>query len=104
VLLLATLIWGGCVSCPQYFVTQVDQSDAHGCCHKPAPDRASTAKSCTLQAYDLSAYGLHAVEAPADAGVAAPGLAPPAPTVAVVAVTPSATPPDLLALHRILLI
>jgi hypothetical protein len=53
-LLLTTLIWGGCVSCEQYFMF----GELHGCCNpdghckKKAPVENSSVRDCKQIAFD----------------------------------------------------
>jgi hypothetical protein len=56
-LLTATLLWGGCLSCAQYFMSPVAVA---GHCCKPsgecrkAPNSSSPAKDCAIQAFALA--------------------------------------------------
>jgi hypothetical protein len=55
-LLTATVLWGGCLSCPQYFTSAVSQA---GHCCKPSggckkPQNSSAPKHCTIQSYSLA--------------------------------------------------
>jgi hypothetical protein len=53
-LLVTTLLWGGCISCEQYFMF----GQAHGCCNpdghckRKAPVKNSQARDCKQIAFD----------------------------------------------------
>jgi hypothetical protein len=97
VLLVAVLLWGGCISCSQYF----QFSASHGCCDpvghcRPTP----VSKTCSIQPMHVTALA-HCV-AP-DATVASLTLAPPVPLFAAlseVAIVKE-SPPDLCKLHSV---
>lgn len=96
-LLTAVLLWGGCVSCAQYF----QFTASHGCCNAGGHcRRAPAAKTCSIQP----------MEVPAAAHFTAPALAMsapvPAPPAAVVmapgeASPVQASPPDLCQLYSV---
>ncbi|MBV8830489.1 MAG: hypothetical protein JO108_14785 [Acidobacteriaceae bacterium] len=54
VLLVMTLLWGGCISCEQYFMF----GQSHGCCNpdghckRKAPVKNSRARDCNQIAFD----------------------------------------------------
>lgn len=56
-LLTATLLWGGCLSCAQYFMSPVSQA---GHCCKPSGECRKTqnssppSKDCAIQPYSLA--------------------------------------------------
>jgi hypothetical protein len=105
-LLMATLVWGGCVSCPQFFVTQAGAGNPHGCCNKPVPStdhHSKPSKNCVLQPLDVPAPVADA--APAGGGFEAvrPGDGQRFDD-ALIVVGDRTSPPDRLALHHILLI
>ncbi len=108
-LLLATLLWGGCLSCPQYFMFPASHG---GCCNpaghcKNAPAPAPASRDCNMQAVALPAVSLDA----AAHGLLPLSLAPvvasavPAPVLAAPPSAfgpPHASPPDLSRLHSVL--
>ncbi len=55
-LVTATVLWGGCLSCPQYFTSAVSQA---GHCCKPSGEckktqNSSAPKDCKIQPYSLA--------------------------------------------------
>lgn len=110
-LLPATLLWGGCLACSQYFTSPVSGA---GCCCRPSGEckrtqSSSAPKNCTIQPHALAQTVVlpdHAANLLASV-VATPGdrliLAPP-PTHAIVDV-PSAddrgSPPGLFLLYSV---
>lgn len=60
-LLVATLIWGGCISCDQFFMF----SGSHNCCNpdghcKKEPGKNSSGRECKQIAFDhQKAFDLH---------------------------------------------
>ena len=72
-LLLTTLVWGGCVSCEQYFMLPGAKSccapDGH--CKRSAPAGKSSGRECKQIAFDhQKAFNLH-IDLPIAAVVAA---------------------------------
>jgi hypothetical protein len=97
VLLVAVLLWGGCISCSQYF----QFSASHGCCDPVGHCRRTpVSKTCSIQPMHVTALA-HAVVP--DATVAAVILPPPAPVFAVSSESPvvKESPPDLCKLHSV---
>lgn len=66
-LLLTTLVWGGCISCEQYFMFDGAKScctaDGH-CKTKQPPTKQSTGRACTQIAFDSHKSIDHHVELP----------------------------------------
>ena len=101
-LLVAVLLWGGCLSCSQYFMAPA----SHGCCdpvghcgrvpaHKPID------KDCSIQAMALpGANGTAPI-----AAATVPAATPPPPAQLIVALGRLApilaSPPDLCKLHSV---
>lgn len=55
-LLVVTLLWGGCLSCPQYFMFP---NSHNGCCNpaghcKPVPTHPPASKDCNIQPIALA--------------------------------------------------
>jgi hypothetical protein len=108
-LLIATLFWGGCISCEQYFMWP----GAKGCCApdghcktKKAPTKQDPARECKQIAFDHQKSMDHHIDLPAIAAVA---VELPIRTVETVEhwhgtnpIEPS--PPDLQILHSTFLI
>jgi hypothetical protein len=112
VLLLITLLWGGCVSCSTYFMFPGSPA---GCCnpsgHCKKTPQAPLAKNCTIQPMALAKVSGNPSERPELPMV---GVTPLMPAVmpqakALIARTesfflPQTSPPDLNLLHSVLLI
>ena len=106
-LLVVTLLWGGCVSCSQYFMFANSRA---GCCHPTghcgkAPTTPAS-KDCHIQPLALTKID-GAVGQPSLPAVAAP-VVPLAADLASVFTTrpfafvsPQASPPDLCLLHSV---
>ncbi len=109
-LMVLTLLWGGCISCPQFFMFPTAATGAKACCRKdgscknqkPAPK--TTAKECKR-------ISLEPASAPIELAVDLPPSFAPLPTPALplaVARTQAApaddSPPDRLVLHSTFLI
>ena len=95
-LLVVVLLWGGCVSCSQYF----QFSASHGCCDPAGHCRkAPVSKSCSIQPMDVPALAHAAAPAIASAMV----VVPPVPVVAhfLEARVVETFPPDLCKLHSV---
>ena len=107
-LLVTTVIWGGCISCEQYFMFQgtKDCCNPDGHCRNKAPSKNSAGRECSQIAFDyqktihlhidLPAVALLRVELPLPAVPAIP------PWRDLVPVDPS--PPNLQILHSTFLI
>ena len=107
-LLLTTLVWGGCVSCEQYFMW----SRSKGCCgqdgrcQKTAPEKPAPARECKQIAFEHhKSFDLH-IDLPVVAVAIIQPPVPPAPAAErwspANPVEPS--PPDLQVLHSTFLI
>src|ERR1700730_4591718 len=107
--MIATLLWGGCVSCSQFFMFPGANK---GCCNKSGqcerPGSTAPKIDCKRLPLALQRFGdAHPVIPPASALNAAVEIAPPAlaflfPVSDVLRVEHS--PPDLLLLHSTFLI
>jgi hypothetical protein len=96
-LLVAVLLWGGCISCSQYF----QFSASHGCCDPVGHCRRTpVSKTCSIQPMQVTALAHSFVP---DATVAPVILAPPVPVFAVLseAAIVKESPPDLCKLHSV---
>ena len=110
VLLVSTLLWGGCLSCSQFFMLQANRAE-HCCtptgqCHRvPAPSPIS--RDCTIQPIALGGVApdtvLHPGLTVADAPAPITGQVPVLHLSRGAAILPSATisPPDLSLLHSV---
>ncbi len=106
-LLLTTLMWGGCISCEQYFMWP----GAKGCCApdghcEKTPAQPNSGRECKLIVFDhQESVNLH-VDLPVVADIKFDLLLPEFETIAAwrgsSPIAPS--PPDLQALHSIFLI
>ena len=72
-LLLATFVWGGCISCEQYFMWPSDKSccspDGH-CKTKKAPVKQDPGRECKQMAFDHQKAIDHHIDLPVIAVVA----------------------------------
>ncbi len=108
-LMLATLVWGGCMSCDDYFMWKGAKSccSPNGHCKtKQSPSKQKAGRECSQIAFDHHKTIVHHIALPV---VAAVEMAPPLPVVESVKrwygfslVEPS--PPDLQVLHSTFLI
>jgi hypothetical protein len=55
-LMMATLLWGGCVSCPQYFMFPSAKKD---CCKSGHCERSKSQKSAPGRECNRMAFGVH---------------------------------------------
>ena len=108
-----TLFWGGCISCPQFFMFPTAEETEKSCCNKAGncerPEKTAPEKECKLMPLELQAFGS------ADVQLAAAGI-----TTDVLPFAPifrpavrgmhfetepvEHSPPDLTVLHSTLLI
>ena len=95
-LIVAALLFGNCLSCPQMMMAVASHQPGHGCCHRPSPAKFD----CHSQALShfVKAQGASLTPMFASLGVA-PALARPAVAPWLAADVP---PPDLLSLHSLL--
>jgi len=104
-LMTATLFWGGCVACPQFFMfsSRVKQD----CCKGGQCDKSqhsTRAKECKRLPLEPHGFPQDLAEPPT-AIVASIELAPPAISHSPAAIVPvEHSPPDLLLLHSTFLI
>jgi hypothetical protein len=97
ILLVAVLLWGGCVSCSQYFAFTA----SHRCCDPAGHCRKAPVKTnCSIQPIDVQSTA-HFI-AP-DSAVAAVAPVAPAPFIDAPSDTPfiRESPPDLCKLHSV---
>jgi hypothetical protein len=108
-LLVATMLWGGCVSCPQFFMfPKVEKS----CCNKAGqcerPSKSAPAKECKRMPFEFQGYSVHVEWAVSILTTDRLGLIPPAIHVVLVnhfetsELAPS--PPDLNVVNSTFLI
>jgi hypothetical protein len=102
--MLATLVWGGCISCDEYFMWPGAKSccSPNGHCKtKKSPTKQSPGRECTQTAFDHHKSIDHRIDLPLVAAVEMAVRVPAVESVerwhGVVPVEPS--PPDLQVLH-----
>ena len=108
-MLLTTLLWGGCISCEEFFMfpgTKSDCCNKSGQCERPGKSQPKT--DCNRMPLALQS-GAHVDAAPALISVAAASvIAPPEPIIWFRAVTAEMvrehSPPDLQVLNALFLI
>jgi hypothetical protein len=106
--MMATLLWGGCVSCPQYFMFPTATKDCckSGHCDRTKSQRNAPAKQCNRMAFAVHGFvQLHA-ELPA-AVIPVGDLVRPAIVVSPAAMMPELvehSPPELQVLNSLFLI
>lgn len=108
-LLVATMLWGGCVSCPQFFMFPKAEKS---CCNKAGqcerPSKTAPAKECKRMPFESQGHAAHVELAVSILTTGRFGLVPPA--IHRVAVNPLETselepsPPDLTVLNSTFLI
>jgi hypothetical protein len=107
-LLAVTLVWGGCLSCSQYFRfpgAKAGCCDPVGRCGK-IPTQKSAPKDCTIQPMALTSPAPDVGPPTADIAYA-PSPANRTPEIEaalVIAFVPKEAPPDLCLLHSVFLI
>ena len=107
-LVIATLFWGGCVSCPQFFMfgqSQQDCCDTEGKCRR-APAKAEPDQECRKMSFGHPEQAVAIVSMPDERSVGPIELSL---TIAPLRLADSPepvehSPPDLLALNSTLLI
>jgi hypothetical protein len=100
ILLVAVLLWGGCVSCSQYFAFTA----SHNCCDPVGHCRKAPVKTtCIIQPMDVTSMAHFIAPDPAVAGVVVVALAAPMRLIDAPADTPLVreSPPDLCKLHSV---
>jgi hypothetical protein len=107
-LMMATLLWGGCVSCPQYFMFPTAKKD---CCKSGHCERSESQKGTPGRECNRMAFGVHGfVEVHAElptAIIPANDLVRPVIVVSTAAMTPELvehSPPELQVLNSLFLI
>jgi hypothetical protein len=105
----ATLLWGGCVSCPQFFMFPTAKKDCckAGKCEKSKPHKSAPEKACNRM--PLGTHGFVQVHADLPATIVAaadlPGQLPPDTSPAFTTPAPvEHSPPDLHVLNATFLI
>ena len=108
-LLVTTLVWGGCISCDQYF----SFGNSHGCCNpnghckRTGPSQKSGSdRECKLIAFDKQKpIGVHFALPAVLADAVAPLVAsPPALAQSRDAIPADTSPPDLQVLNSVFLV
>jgi hypothetical protein len=60
-LVTITLFWGGCISCPQFFMFPTTDSTEKSCCNKAEkcerPEKTAPEKECKRMPLELQAFG-----------------------------------------------
>lgn len=110
VLMVVTLLWGGCISCPRFFMfpqAEKDCCDREGQCERPG--KTAPAKECKQMPLELGASGSAHIELAAVAVVPVsisvlPLLSPPAPWSQSIAPVSGHSPPDLTVVNSTFLI
>ncbi|HVW85633.1 MAG TPA: hypothetical protein VHB50_13180, partial [Bryobacteraceae bacterium] len=110
--LIATLLWGGCISCSQYFM--VSAGGAKRCCMpsgkcKDVPAQPSGVRECKIQPFSLKHAAVNVDHASILASCAAlatphPCTAPGLPEIHAIqtaAMTDFGSPPDLCVIHSV---
>jgi len=106
-LLMATLVWGGGVSCPQFFQNPAGSGDPHGCCQKPASGsshHSKPAKDCVIQPLDIPAPVAETGQSGAAFEFSPPPDSSGGHEIAAARLPGSTSPPDRLALLHTFLI
>ncbi len=101
-LIVAALLFGNCLSCPQVMMAVASHQPGHGCCHRPSPSKIdchSQALSHFVKAQGASLTPMFASLGAAPALAVVPALARPAVAPWLAA---DVSPPDLLSLHSLL--
>ena len=108
-LMLVTMFWGGCISCPQFFMFPSVKKDccSAGHCDRSNPEKSAPGKECKRMPLEPAGSvqvdaALPAVEIPASDLLAPLMIAHSSPVIAILLVEHS--PPDLQALNASFLI
>ena len=104
VLVLAALLWGNCLSCPQLLLSLGANAPAHSCCKHPGKKPVTTRDGCQSQGlkHFVKADSAQKIQPPAAQPVQLPAAEP---VLAAPSFRPDAgvaflhSPPDLQLLH-----
>jgi hypothetical protein len=107
-LMMATLLWGGCVSCPQYFMFPAAKKDCckAGHCERSKPEKSIPGKECKRMAFGVHGFVEVHAELPTAINPASE-LVPPAILFSPVVMMPELvehSPPELQVLNSFFLI
>ena len=104
-LLVVTLLWGGCISCPQFFMLQTAEKS---CCNKAGqcerPSKTAPVKECKQMPLEAHSFISLAVDFSADNLFLSAGAAPQLTAAHLEAPAGAPSPPDLTILNSSFLI